>query len=377
MLCFALFSATYTVHASTEDVASTIDKILWEVRAVNVNNGSVAQTFYSNTITAGTWGSPTQVHITNYRWSGFYTEIFFRYYKSEGTTIIAKKGTDVTFNLSNFALASGYTYGGDNYNMGSFTSNNQSVYTAEFRDFSGRVICTVPITFDKITPHGVGMMSFSVDSENLTKDCYSIDIHLKFNTGIAFYDGIPTAHWNNGSDFYLLAGFNSSSMIETLVDDSTGLLKGVIGILTNIKDGVSNLISGITELPSNLWNLIENGLKGLFVPTESQMTDVKSKWDNLLSERFGGLYQTVQLIDDYAETFKEPSQSQSSIDFPEFRLDVGNDEEFVLQAHDVQIVPDRFSFLVDVVKTIISIIATCLFVNGLRNKFERLVGGHE
>ena len=272
-------------------------------------------------------------------------------------------------------MSSGYTYGGENYNLGGFTSNNQSVYTAEFKDLNGKTICTVPITFDKITPHGVGMMSFSVDSENLTADCYSIDIHLKFYTGIAFYDGIPNDHWNNASDFYLLAGFNNSSMIETLVDDSTGLLKGITNIINNIKDGISNLITGITELPSKLWGFIENGLKGLFVPSEAEMTEIKGNWDTLLSDRFGGLYQTVSLIDDYAKSFTDPEQKKS-IKIPELKIPFGQ-SEFVFGGQDVQIVPDKFSFLIDVIKTIISIIATCLFVNGLRNRFERMVGGSE
>lgn len=363
MLCFVLFSASYTAHAATEDVASTIDKISWEVRAINKSDGSLAQRFYGNTINAGEWGSPTQVSITNYRWSNYFTEFLFTYYKSNGTTLIAKKGTDVTFNISNFVLAPGYTYSGENHGTGNININSASSFTADFKDLNGNIICTVPIQLKNITSHGVGMISFSVDSETLTDDCYKIDIRLKFETALSFYKGISSTHWNGASNFYLLTGFGSSSMIETLVDDSTGLLKGIL--------------SSITELPSKIWNLFENGLKGLFVPTESQMTEVKGQWDSLLSDRFGGLYQTVQLIDDYADTFKQPSQSQSSIDFPEFRLNFGSDSEFVLQAHDVQIVPDRFSFLIDVVKTIISIIATCLFVNGLRNKFERLVGGHE
>lgn len=370
VLCFVLFSASFTAYAATEDVASTIDKISWEVRALNKSNGSVAQRFYGNTINAGEWGTPTQVSITNYRWSNYFTEFLFTYYKSNGTTLIAKKGTDVTFNISNFVLAPGYTYSGENYGMGNININSASSFTADFKDLNGNIICTVPIQLKNITSHGVGMISFSVDSETLTDDCYKIDIRLKFETALSFYKGISSTHWNDASNFYLLTGFGSSSMIETLVDDTTGLL-------TSIKIYAGRISTGIINLPKNIWAKFETGLKGLFVPTASQMTDVKGQWDSLLSDRFGGLYQTVQLIDDYAATFKEPSASKSSIDFPEFRLNVGNNEEFVLQAHDVQIVPDRFSFLVDVVKTIISIIATCLFINGLRNKFERLVGGQE
>ena len=204
------------------------------------------------------------------------------------------------------------------------------------------------------------MIDFKVD--NLTSDLYKINVQVYFNPRYNF--PLDDTVFNNASSYKLGFGLGDKTMLQVFVDDGqTGLLKGIL--------------SGITELPSKIWNLVENGLKGLFVPTEAQMTEVKGQWDTLLSDRFGGLYQTVQLIDDYASTFKEPSASKNSIDFPEFRLNVGSESEFVLQAHDVQIVPDRFSFLVDVVKTIISIIATCLFVNGLRNKFERLVGGQE
>ena len=391
VLCFGLFSASYTAHAttsnltpnvdseiaidngvtvmSTDDVASTIDNFTTTITARKASDLSYITTLSDKTIKAGQWGQPYEVTISDYRWSDYVLQYLFTYDKNH--SLICSKGSSVKFNLSNFVLSTSYIYNGQKYTYNTIKPEFAMAFDAFFLDANGNYFKHVSVPLTEIHSYGIGMMSLSFDSGTLDKDLYSIQFRLRFTGANSLYNGISSLHWNNGSNFKLFTGTGSSSMIECFVEDGTKSL------LKDIKNGISNLINGITELPSKLWGLIDNGLKGLFVPSETQMTEVKGQWDSLLSDRFGGLYQTVQLIDDYAETFKEPSVSQTSIDFPEFRLNVGSDSEFVLQAHDVQIVPDRFSFLVDVLKTIISIIATCLFVNGLRNKFERLVGGHE
>lgn len=392
MLCFVLFSASFTAHATTssnitskndpevstanevstmsvDDVASTIDNLRTSITVRNYSDYSYLTTLSEKTIKAGQWGQPYEVDITDYRWSDYVIQYLFTYDKNH--SLICSKGSSVKFNLSNFVLSTSYIYNGQKYTYNTIKPQNAISFDAFFLDANGNYFKNVSVPLTDIQSYGIGMLNLSFDSGTLDKDLYSIQFRIRFSGGNSLYNGISSAHWNNGSSFKLFTGTGNSSMIECFVEDGTKSL------LTDIKNGISNLINGITELPGKLWGLIENGLKGLFVPTEAQMTDVKGQWDTLLSDRFGGLYQTVQLIDDYAATFKEPSASKSSIDFPEFRLNVGSDSEFVLQAHDVQIVPDRFSFLVDVLKTIISIIATCLFVNGLRNKFERLVGGQE
>lgn len=378
MLCFALFSVSSTALASTDDVASTIDNLQYIVFTRNTSSGSYGTTLLNYTVKAGSWGIQNNLDLLPYRWSDTYICENFIY--SKGTNnLIASKGSSVKFELTGIYNLLICEYGSSSYESNLNPSNISSINLI-LKDKAGNSFYynTLPISsFSNTSITGTTLDCVGFEVDELTSDLYSIDIEVRFIANNVFTN-IPTDAWNGASSYRLLTGFGDKTMLQVFVEDgSKGLLKGIINIVTNIKDGVSNLISGITELPSKLWNLIENGLKGLFVPTESQMTDIKVQWDNLLSDRFGGLYQTVQLIDDYAGTFKEPSQSQSSIDFPEFRLNVGSDSEFVLQAHDVQIVPERFSFLVDVVKTIISIIATCLFVNGLRNKFERLVGGHE
>ena len=347
---------------SVDDVASTIDNINYRVLVVNATSMTSISELLNKTIQAGSWGIQNSVNIAPYRWSDYLINEFFSYTKGTNN-LIASEGSSIHFNLSGIYNRVTAEYNGNYYE--SYSAPYISKFQVTLYDKSNNVFYNEFLSTNNFSTSTIGgskldLIDFKVD--NLTSDLYKINVQVYFNPRYNF--PLDDTVFNNASSYKLGFGLGDKTMLQVFVDDGqTGLLKGIL--------------SGITELPSKIWNLVENGLKGLFVPTEAQMTEVKGQWDTLLSDRFGGLYQTVQLIDDYASTFKEPSASKNSIDFPEFRLNVGSESEFVLQAHDVQIVPDRFSFLVDVVKTIISIIATCLFVNGLRNKFERLVGGQE
>lgn len=373
-------SSTYRLESVDNDGAY-LDILYY---AQNASNGAYVSTLSNpSPISAiSSSGLVMDVDVTSYYSSSYYLCEQFNYYKNNGKTLLASEGSTLNFDLNGFnhkGILSTNTNSSGMTNSSTFNFSRIAYVYAFLLDSNGNTIKSYDLTNSIFSYNSDDTYNFSFKLTDVPADVYTIGFEFRYKFSDVFTN---LSHNQIVSSPYKVVSIGYNSMLNSSInfsveDGSTGLLKGIINIVTNIKDGVSNLISGITELPSKLWNLIENGLKGLFVPTESQMTDIKVQWDNLLSDRFGGLYQTVQLIDDYAGTFKEPSQSQSSIDFPEFRLNVGSDSEFVLQAHDVQIVPERFSFLVDVVKTIISIIATCLFVNGLRNKFERLVGGHE
>lgn len=52
------------------------------------------------------------------------------------------------------------------------------------------------------------------------------------------------------------------------------------------------------------------------------------------------------------------------------------DTEFVFGGYEVQIIPDKFEVLVKALKSIISIVCTLLFVNALKSKYDKLIGGN-
>lgn len=76
-----------------------------------------------------------------------------------------------------------------------------------------------------------------------------------------------------------------------------GFFHSLFSWLGNIRDGISsgfsNLVSAVTALPSK----IADAIKGLFVPTDAQLEELKGSFNDLLSEKLGFVYQSVALVD--------------------------------------------------------------------------------
>lgn len=400
MLCVclsALFSVSSTAYGAS-------DKVEIDTKAANLNAASasssssgthyIAYALYARDINTGQYVSGSSMgghtytypwdaayvyptyNVRNYTWSSYLMCDDYTISRQDGT-VMGSKGMTLRLQMTN--IGNGMQQGSSSSNYTKVASiiskYNQVILRLETPNGSSH--------YKYFSPEDVLSISskYPQDAINLyleyelPVDVVKVDVEINYSPQLAF----PGLNPNTNTWIYKTSAFNCNSGYSEiglyLQTDNAGLLNKIINGISNIKEGVSNLITGITELPSKLWNLIENGLKGLFVPTESEMTEIKNQWDTLLSDRFGGLYQTVQLIDDYAESFTDP-ENKNTIKIPELRLPFGQ-TEFVFGGQDVQIVPDKFSFLIDAIKTIISIIATCLFVNGLRNRFERLVGGQE
>lgn len=182
--------------------------------------------------------------------------------------------------------------------------------------------------------------------------------------------------------------------IETTEVSSNGLLSSIIEWIKSIYEGIVNLPSkianslktffdNIVNAVTNIGNLIKNaivdlgnflidGIKNLFIPSEEDITKMKDKWDTLLSDRFGALYQVASLISDYASAFTE--QNKNTITFPSVSIPLAG-AEFTFGGWEVQIVPDGFEIVFDTLKLITSILATFLFVNGMKKRFDKLLGG--
>lgn len=173
---------------------------------------------------------------------------------------------------------------------------------------------------------------------------------------------------------------NGAGLVLDVQSEEAGLLSGILGFVSNIKNSVSNMVSkvgeiftAITDLPSKIWQFIENGLKKLFVPSEDYMASYRDKWDSLLSDRFGAVYQVssyfVELVDGISV-----SDATNTIAFPVVSIDLPDDTTFTIGGWDVKIVPDGFDFLATSCKMIVGIISTLAFIGGLEKKYDELMG---
>lgn len=134
------------------------------------------------------------------------------------------------------------------------------------------------------------------------------------------------------------------------------------------------ILDTIINLPSKLWELISDGLKSLFVPDEQFMTDYSDKWNELLEDRFGAVFQAVNIIFGCWDDISAADQT-NTIDMPEVTIPLPEGNSFTFGGFAVQIVPDGFDFLVGSVKMIIGIVCTALFLNGLKSRYNEIMEG--
>lgn len=146
-------------------------------------------------------------------------------------------------------------------------------------------------------------------------------------------------------------------------ENEKGLLQSVIEWLKSIKDAIVNLPE-----------LIMEKIKGLFIPTEEDMTEIKNKFDLLMKERFGALYEAGSIISDFVEAFTYQGE-KTTIAFPMVEIFLAEDT-FYFGGWEVDLVPYGFTSIIGVLKGLIGIVCTLLFVVMLRNKFNKIVGDH-
>lgn len=214
-------------------------------------------------------------------------------------------------------------------------------------------------------------------STTVPADCYEVRIYIFMETpyaGISSYIGgdyIFKASW----------GFRDAMFAITASEaDNSGFFASILEWLRNIRDGVtglgdkiSNVVNSIIELPSRIWSFISDGLKELFIPSEDDMVSIKEDWDTLMSERFGAIYEAGSLIVDWANNFTEQS-AKNTVNMPSVSVDLAG-TEFTFGGYDVELVPERFSFLVDILKGVIDIVCTLAFVNAMKKRYDNVVGG--
>lgn len=140
-------------------------------------------------------------------------------------------------------------------------------------------------------------------------------------------------------------------------------------LLSDISGGIDSVVDGITGLPGK----ILDGITGLFVPSAEDMAGIKDKWDALLQKRFGAVYESIAIIDQWAQAFQDQG-IQDTIHFPEVSIPLAG-TDFVFGGWDIDVVPDGFGFLIEALKKFIDVACTLLFVNGMKNRYDKILEG--
>ena len=166
----------------------------------------------------------------------------------------------------------------------------------------------------------------------------------------------------------------------TELSEYGGLLGSIIAWLQSIRDGIvgmwdsiKEIPAALVELPSKIWEFISNGLQSLFIPDEQTMIDIKDDWDTLLADRFGAVYEAGTLISEWAGNFTVQAE-KSTVEMPEVTLNLAG-ADFSFGGYEVDLIPDGFVFLVSILKGLLDIVCTLLFVNAMKKRFTAVIGG--
>lgn len=139
---------------------------------------------------------------------------------------------------------------------------------------------------------------------------------------------------------------------------------------------IKKVVNGITNLPT----LIINGIKGLFVPTQDRFVEIRNNFEDLLELRFGAVYDSAQIIDDFANAFKSNSETalvpdagdgfgNQGVSFPSVTVNLAG-TDFSFGGWNVDLKYPGFEALYDALAMITNILATFYVVNAFRNRFE-------
>ena len=258
-------------------------------------------------------------------------------------------------------------------------------------------LCEITLTASATSNQATDLL-LSIDGVDF--DLFRVNVYFQYSLKSAFSNGGYVNMYTNDNYQYVNTGFYYSELsyavtsgsgsgdmaetngfLETILKYVKEIWNNVISIpskladiFDNIKSGFKNLLIGILELPANLWELLKNGLIELFVPTDAQMSEYSSKWEILLSNRFGALYQSVDLIESVFESFTL-SSTTDTLTFPTYSYDFGGGAIFSFGGQSVDVVPDGLEVYFDYLKIIINIVCVLALVNALKTRFVKVLDG--
>ena len=311
MLCFALLSIVFCLNVNAEEVDS---------KTVKVN-------IYSYDNTLGGFGQIDLLNGEN-NTKGTGMDDSFSYSKTTSVDIrtrftfvdttgkpLMKKDVPTKFFVDNIYLV--------NFVDGLNQTSNNNLFNARLEYVDGS---TLNVTSSCTLTYNDNASRYSISlSATPTKDVARIYIYTSQT-----YSG-KTTITSGASQPYVLNTFGGTPITITIdrQSEEAGLLSGLIGWVTNIfnkigsifdkitegfssmAQGFTNLLQSLTELPSKLWNLISDGLKALFVPSQNKIQQLKNDFDIMLSQKLGAVYEVLDITTNSWENIKTNDENNT------------------------------------------------------------------
>lgn len=163
---------------------------------------------------------------------------------------------------------------------------------------------------------------------------------------------------------------NNSIIIDqnqTIIDQNNNQLNEDKKQHEENKGFFNNIINTIKNLPS----LIVDGFVGLFVPSGEELNELLDNFKENITTKLGAIGDVLNLITDFFGNI-DWTGTKNSLTFPEVKV-MGHT---LIEAQPVNVIPQGFEGIQNILKTLVDIILTLAFINMLKHKYEGFVGGN-
>ena len=145
----------------------------------------------------------------------------------------------------------------------------------------------------------------------------------------------------------------------------------------DIQDTLTETKEEITSLPGKIASAILDGIKSLFVPSEEDLTEIKDKYESMLSEKLGFVWQAFDLLTTFVGDLQTSLESGEAYEFnfPGVKLPMQGEEFVLVPETAVSLDNGLMDVLRPVLGTVISMIAVIAFVNMAHDYVLAIVSG--
>ena len=295
---------------------------------------------------------------------------------NQGTNkIIVQKGDGFTFNVGNVLdTINYYDSAGNEISFRNRVEFNPT-FTVKLFSSSGSLEYITPTNVTKTLSNG--RFSFSVEVPEVPFDVYYFQINM-YETSFPFGGSRPSSYssWKRNILFDDLTSQNIK-----IIPEEKGLLTSMLDLLTElfnkISEGFNNVINSILELPSKIAQAMRDVLSYMFVPSDEYIQYGFQNFDDILTSKFGVLWEVPEVIIDFCTDIYDVLSADEDIrviDFPIVSIPLGNGVVLEFGGWKVSLYNSDFSFVYDAIWMISAFIGTILFINGLRKRYDKLLG---
>jgi hypothetical protein len=197
---------------------------------------------------------------------------------------------------------------------------------------------------------------------------------------IEYYNSTGFQHEFRYYDFEMTEQTNTVQDIKDGLEDTNEILEEQVEIQKGIWQTIKDIFAFIINLPSMIVNLLLDGLKSLFVPSDDYFESLLDDLNIYFSDRFGFLYAPIEYMIKFFDLIVSPDMDYYApyINFPGITLSADTfhlDEDFeLLPQMEVQIIPDGFEYIQIVLHAISTVLLSLYIINLAQTKYKEVFG---